>query len=309
MAQPLGTDKPPSLWPFALLGILVSVVALFSSKRNQSRKAVHPQESSDNKDTSVQTQTTLTAKAVPTPPNSNGAGQSKKGTPFWEKLAVLIALGLLIVNICQERATRGALDLASRQLEMTDRPWIKDNVFSAFDMGWQHGSYLGWAVTVRTENIGHSVATGIFPEVKLIAIEGADFIDYPRREARKVCDDVDARFQRIKGDPTAWATSVFPGPGEARDFAGFNVYLLPAEVEKKSFDGGGNLGKSVMSMLVGCIAYHYPSSEHAHHTSFVYLLSHSDDTTLAEPTTTFFGIGKNIPKDKVILRKVGQFAD
>ncbi len=223
-----------------------------------------------------------------------------------EVVGIVAALAVIIIYVCQLHQMSQQSGAMKHQLEMTDRPWIKDSVVSAFEMGWQHGSYLGWAVTVRTENVGHSVATGIFPEVKLIAIEGADFIDSPRREAKTVCDDVDARFDKIKGDPIAWATSVFP---EASLEFPQNVHLLPSEVEKKSFNGGVSLGKSVMPMLVGCIVYHYPSSEHAHHTGFVYLLSHSDDPALPEPTTVFFGIGKDIPKDKVILRKVGQFAD
>jgi hypothetical protein len=293
-----------SLWPLALLGTLL--FALLPSKRNHSGKS-HPQDRPSNKDSDTQRQTALTPNIAPAPRDSGSTGESKKKNPLWEKLAVLIALGLLIVNVCQERATQDAVKVASRQLEMTDRPWIKDNVLSAFEMGWQHGSYLGWAVTVRTENVGHSVATGIFPEVKLIAIKGADFIDYPRREAKKVCDDVDGRFEKVKSDPIAWATSVFPS--EARDFGGHNVYLLPSEVEAKSFDGGSNLGESIMPMLVGCIVYHYPSSEHAHHTGFIYLLSHNDNPALAESSTVFFGIGKNISKDNVVLKQVGQFAD
>jgi hypothetical protein len=208
-------------------------------------------------------------------------------------------------NMWKEIKTQTAT--GQRQLEMMDRPWIKDNVLSAFQMGWQHGSYLGWAVTIRAENVGHSVATGIFPEVKLIAIRGADFIDYPRREARKVCDDASAQFEKIKSDPSAWGASAFP---EApRDFGGYNVYLLPSEVENNSFDGGANMGKSIAPMLVGCIAYRYPSSEHTHHTGFVYMLSHSDDPALAESTRVFFGIGKNIPKEKIVLTKIAQFVD
>jgi hypothetical protein len=224
-------------------------------------------------------------------------------TPWWKygmELAAILVGGLVAMIYWRQ------LNTMERQLEMTDRPWIKDTVVSSFEMGWQHGSYLGWDVNVRTENVGRSVATGIFPEAKLIAIEGADFIDYPRRETKKVCDDVDMRFDKIKSDPIAWATSVFPE--NSLEFPQ-GVYLLPSEVEKKSFDGGASLGKSINPMLVGCIVYHYPSSEHPHHTGFVYVLSHSDDSSLAEPTTVFFGIGRNIPKDKIILRKVGQFAD
>jgi len=224
-------------------------------------------------------------------------------TPWWKyamELAAILVGGIVAVIYWRQ------LDTMQRQLEMTDRPWIKDSVISDFEMGWQNGSYLGWAIKVRTENVGHSVATGIFPEAKMIAIEGADFLDFPRRESKKVCDDVDRRFENIKSDPIAWATSVFPGAW--LEFPQ-NVYLLPSEVEKKSLDGGANLGKSIMPMLVGCVLYHYPSSDHPHHTGFVYILSHSDDTTLAEPSTVFFGIGKNIPKDKITLRKIGQFTD
>ena len=248
----------------------------------------------------------------PTEPNEERTAkdlkQRRETITFWIELAsAVILLGYFGVTILIWSANKDAAESSRRQLEMIDRPWIKDTAFSAFDMRWQQGSYLGWVVTVRTENVGHSVATGIFPEVKLIAIEGADFIDYPRREAQKVCDEVSTRFEKIKSDPSAWAASVFPG--EPRDFAGYNVYLLPSEVEKKSFDGGTNVGKSIMPMLVGCIVYHYPSSEHAHHTGFVYMLSHTDDPALAEPTRIFFGIGKKIPRDKVTLTKVGRLVD
>jgi hypothetical protein len=239
------------------------------------------------------------------------AKEETKDALGWIKLAVEVAMLFIVaayatVSALQLIEMKKTTDTASRQLEMIDRPWIEDNVISAWDMGWQDGSYLGWAVTVKAENVGHSVATGLFPRTKLIAING-DFIDYPRREAKTMCDDADARFENMKSDPTAWATSVFPG--KTMVFPGQNVYLMPAEVEKNSLDGGADLGKSIQPMLVGCIAYRYPSSEHAHHTWFVYVLSHSDKATLPQPTRVFFGIGKNIPTDKIILLKTGQFAD
>lgn len=97
-----------SLWPLALLGILVSGLALFTSKSNKSCNPVHPQDGPGNKDTHAQTQSVLTANIVPTRPNSDSAKGSKNRTPLWEKFAVLIALGLLIVNICQMRSTEKA---------------------------------------------------------------------------------------------------------------------------------------------------------------------------------------------------------
>jgi hypothetical protein len=230
--------------------------------------------------------------------------QSDSDYHFWN---LVVAWATFVVVVAY--ATVAALQWCAmqRQLEMTDRPWIKDNVISAVDFGWQNGHYLGWAVNVRAENVGHSVATGLFPKTKLISVYGENPIDYPRREAKKMCDDADAQFEKMKNDPTAWGTSVFPE--ESRLFAGQNVYLMPAEVEAKSFDGGTELGKSIDPMLIGCIAYHYSSSDKPHHTWFVYILTHSDDETLQEPTRVFFGIGKNVPTDKVVLTKVGQFAD
>ncbi len=62
-------------------------------------------------------------------------------------------------------------------------------------------------------------------------------------------------------------------------------------------------------MLIGCIEYHYPTSEKPHFTWFVYFLSHNDERTLPAPTQDFFSIGKTVPKDSMVLRKSGQYAD
>lgn len=301
------SETKSSLSTLGLLGIL-AVVSLFRLKTispvQNTKNSVYPQGHPEHKNQDADQLQLLTSQV---PPANERSDNSRKcchhKTPWWKitlEVATLLAVGLYTCFTYKlMTATQG-------MLEGSDRPWIKDTVVSAFEMGWQNGSYLGWDVTVRTENIGRSVATGIFPETKLIAIKGADFIDYPRREAKKVCDAADAHFDKIKDDPTAWANSAFP-----ETWLEFpqGVHLLESEVEKNSFDGGANLGKSIHPMLVGCILYHYPSSEHAHHTGFVYVLSHSDDPALAEATRAFFGIGRNIPKEKVVLLKVGQFAD
>jgi hypothetical protein len=102
-------ETKPSLWPLALLlGLLVSALSLFTSKRNQSGKSVHPQDSTGNKDGEAKKPAALTANIVPTPPNSGNADGGKHNTPLWEKLAVVAAFGLLLVNICQMRSTQKA---------------------------------------------------------------------------------------------------------------------------------------------------------------------------------------------------------
>jgi hypothetical protein len=87
------------------------------------------------------------------------------------------------------------------------------------------------------------------------------------------------------------------------------AYLLPSEVNKSPFDGGANLSKSVMPMLIGCIEYHYATSEKPHKTWFVYVLSHKDDPALEPSSRAFFSIGKTIPNTDMVLLKSSQFAD
>ena len=113
--------SPPriSLWPLALLGTLL--FAWSSSKGNQRREPVHPQDSTSSKDDDTRSQPALIANVVPSKPNTESADGGKKRTPLWEKLAVLVALGLLIVNIFQMRATQDAANTATSTYKLTFR--------------------------------------------------------------------------------------------------------------------------------------------------------------------------------------------
>jgi hypothetical protein len=133
-----------SLWLLALLGTLL--FAFLPSKHNQFREPVHPQDSADNKDTDAQVTTTAIPKIVPTPRNSGGTNQPKERTPFWEKLAVLIALGLLVVNVCQ-------LSLFRRQLESTIAAVLLTERNFNFDDGRR--------LSIILHNKGHAIGSGI----------------------------------------------------------------------------------------------------------------------------------------------------
>jgi len=236
-------------------------------------------------------------------------------TPWWkyamELAAILVGASVAIIYWRQLNTMNGQLgEMAKqsstlhRQLEMADRPWIKDTVRSSSDFMANNGAF-SWAVTIRAENLGHSVATAIFPQTKLIAIQGADFIDAPRRKARELCDEVSARFEKVKSDPVVWSNAIFPG--EWSEFMSSPI-LWPAEINS-TVDGGAKFGKSVAPMLIGCIEYHYASSERAHKTWFVYTLAHNDDATVPSPTRVFFSLGKTIPSANMVLVKADQFAD
>ena len=112
MNKPFDPDKHASMWPLAFLGVVVSALSLFASRRYQPGKSIHPQDSPDNKNTDAHRQTAPTTNVVTTPPDSAKTNGSKHDTPLWEKFAVGIAFALLIVNICQMRSTEKAATAA-----------------------------------------------------------------------------------------------------------------------------------------------------------------------------------------------------
>lgn len=238
-------------------------------------------------------------------------------TPIGKYILEVLAAGILgaytVAAIQQLRVMSGQLtqmtqqsNTIQRQLEATDRPWITDTVRSASEFTASNGAF-SWAVTIRAENVGHSVATAIFPQAKLIAIQGADFIDAPRRKARELCDEVSARFEKVKKDPVVWSNAIFPG--DSSEFTS-NPILWPSEINSATtFDGGVKVGRSVIPMLIGCVEYHYATSEKPHKTWFVYTLAHSDDPTIPLPTRVFFSLGKTVPSANMVLIKADQLAD
>jgi hypothetical protein len=221
-------------------------------------------------------------------------------------LLVLATFIQSIVVYLQIEPLKRSAETSQRQLEMIDRPWIKDSVTSGWDFRFD-GNVVMWNVNIRAENIGHSVATGIYPWAKLIVINVAkdNPIDGPRRQMKELCDSIDQKFDKLKSDPTMWVNSSFPSYW--LEFP-FGVFLTPQQI-KSSFDGGANLGASIYPELIECVEYHYPNSDRPHHAGSVYILSHSDDPTIQEAGRVFFSIGKTIPKDKMVLLKSAQYAD
>jgi hypothetical protein len=258
----------------------------------------------------------------------NQSNQEQQGyfKSLWEsfrkqskKIKFFLEIAALIIVVCYTRyagqqagaainaadAAESAAITASRQLEMLDRPWIKEVVRPAANLLADRGAF-SWAVTIRIDNIGRSVATNIYPRTELIAPKGGDFIDGPRKRVIELCKDASQQAANLKKDPTLWDTSVFPGdPVEV----GRGPILWPKDVEAATIDGGKNLGKSVSLMLVGCIAYDYPTASKFHETGFVYVVVHNDDVSIPESARVFFSIGKTIPKDKLVMIKQGQLAD
>jgi hypothetical protein len=255
----------------------------------------------------------------PPPAKAHHEVACKPKKDFWDTLKVraeIVGIGLLavytgftILMYCANRqaanAATSAANTASRQLEMMDRPWIKETVSPAANLLADKGAF-SWAVTIKIDNVGHSVATNIYPRTELIAPKDADFIDGPRKRVIELCEDASQRAGNLKKDPLLWDTSIFPGdPVNSIQ----SPILFPNQEQPAIINGGEKLGKSVPLMLVGCIAYDYPTASKFHETGFVYLLAHDDDVRIPGASRVFFSVEKTVPKEKIKMIKQGQVAN
>lgn len=118
-----------ALWPLALLGILVSTLALFSSKRTNSKNHQHPQDKTADKHAQIPgIASHIKANAITAPHTEKKADGSKGRNPLWGKSATLaqivvafVTAGLLIVNVCQMRSTEKAANTAVQSFSLAKR--------------------------------------------------------------------------------------------------------------------------------------------------------------------------------------------
>jgi F0F1-type ATP synthase membrane subunit c/vacuolar-type H+-ATPase subunit K len=150
--------KQPSLWPLAIIGLLF---ALFSSKRNQPSQSIHPQDTTEGKHEHIPAKDTLSHTNAIKPNSTKNESQNRdwvKISAIAQACAVPLGLGLLIVSICQSRATQTASDTAARQVadfEDTQRAILQ--VHPVWDNTTQR-------IVYNVRNIGQTIATEIDAE-------------------------------------------------------------------------------------------------------------------------------------------------
>ncbi|MGO9084943.1 MAG: hypothetical protein ACLQBK_06930 [Candidatus Sulfotelmatobacter sp.] len=105
-----------------------------------------------------------TSQLSPASPDADGANWPKNKTPFWEKLAVLIALGLLIVNILTLSTIRDSNAISTKAFQSAQRAFVAhgkvDHKIKAFpSQAGKQESILEF--TTEWENAGNSPAIGV----------------------------------------------------------------------------------------------------------------------------------------------------
>jgi hypothetical protein len=271
----LESDKEPSLWPLALLGIL-AVAALFRSKSNapiqQAIKPVQAQDSTDgdsgigkNKN-DVSAATIAIVEIPPTKAKNDNATQRRKrikrlrkAGSFWVGLITLIALVAYTTiaknqwkeMITATRATKSAADTAQKQLEMSERPWLILQGITVDPPGFIFPKDGGAQIGIRPQirNIGHSVATGVIFRVQLFNPTRNGFFTEPLKKQQELCQPIadkpisNSQWGRGVGDLV-----IFPNDIEQSWFYGLN--LTQAEMDSTKLTvkiSGRDVGSSLPS--------------------------------------------------------------
>lgn len=279
---------------------------------DESKHSVRPKADANNQNENLDTLSSLPTQIQPPPEHTQKPCQcGHHKTPLWKihldiatLAAIIIYAGFTYGILLQ---TKKSTQTASRQLEMIDRPWIKVDLKPWVDFSFQNGN-ASWGVELITTNVGHSVASAIYPRARLLALPIGDVIDGPRNAAEQLCAEVARLFESVRKYPVVWEDSIFPQGGPITYPQ--NIIVIPSEIEKQSFDGGPKVGRGVTLAVVGCVEYHYASSDKPHRTGVAYLLSHNEDPAIPEAARVFFSIGgKTISKDKMQLTEVTTFAN
>ncbi len=201
------------------------------------------------------------------------------------------------------------LGTMQRQLEATDRPWIKITSvkpredFTFFltkdnprERNWK--TQANETIDIVAKNIGHSVALKVFVKGRMTFTED---IEKLIEERNSVCS----------GSPLyAFPVNLFPD-----EDTGNSQFIMGAEIvpsrEKSSppLLSAGEVPSHLppdtwiaSPKFVGCIIYTIANTGSTHYTGFIYWMGQTD--TLFEGfsyTPRFFKVGENVPKDKLSI--------
>ncbi len=169
-------------------------------------------------------------------PNSTAADSqaTREGrypaTPWWkgplEAGGIMIALGLLILNLVQVRATQQAANAAkstaettARQLELSQRPWISIDTFVVSPLTFTAGGAAQVTLKFAVRNAGSTPAKGLSvqPEMYIASRDNPD----PVMERSRVCEENRRRGAGAQGTlfPKDEFTKFMTFYGDAKDIA------------------------------------------------------------------------------------------
>ena len=229
----------------------------------------------------------------------------------------MIALGLLIVNICQMRSTekaasaaQDAAQTAKDTLVIAERPWITVGEMKADGpLAFNPDGSVSINLSFRLKNIGHSIATDIYlrPQMMAQIFGQSTFLD-PINRQTEWCDKVrkerpERRFLKtlFPDDDTWESTSLQINKLEIDSAFGTYPNMLQQQ------------GNFVAPIVYGCVNYQFPFSKEVHQTRFAFVISAINSKRPPSPHESYpFVVGRNVPESGITIKSYyfgGTFAD
>jgi hypothetical protein len=191
-------------------------------------------------------------------------------------------------NMWQEMQTQTGISqqtlrTGQRQLEATERPWLKISfavqrlASKGNGIDFNTDGSLQLSLLAIITNTGHSVATDVVVPMKAFLAYDTDTIfKKPLRVQSEMCDKV-ASTPLGKPDESQMAVTIFPG--DTDNSTGHGVGIDKAEIDAAPNAAPRAPGpKRLYPIIVGCVDYQYGTSEKHHQTRFILDIQRVDRT-------------------------------
>jgi len=242
--------------------------------------------------------------------------EGRKTISFWVRIASLGVLvvyaGVTILIWCANKkaadaamiaamAAKTASETAQKQLEQTERPWLKVS-FSVQPPGitFQDGG-MQLNIVPRIENIGHSVATGVVSPMKIfLADDEESLFNAPLKRQKEFCDKLAS--QPVSHRQETSEVAIFPSDSDSS--WGYGLGLSKAEVDAAKDRGPASGTKAtgpklLIPIVYGCVDYVYGTSERHHQTRFILELQQVNRTQTVPARIPTIAIRAGQPVDAV----------
>jgi len=240
----------------------------------------------------------------------------RKAGAFWIGLSSLLAhVAYTVVSRNQWReqiratgeATKAA-ETAQRQLEMSERPWLKV-AFTVQKPGitFTNGG-MQLNIVPHIENISHSVATGVVSPMEIFRADDSNtMFKEPLKRQKHLCDNL-AKTPVLHGQES---TGVVIFPNDSDSSWGYGLGLSKAEVDAAK-DGrigvkGANMvgPKLLVPIVYGCVDYVYETSDRHHQTQFIFELQQVNRTSTVPARIPMVAIRANqlVKESDVVIEK------
>jgi hypothetical protein len=199
----------------------------------------------------------------------------------------------------EQHAYATSAETASKQLELTDRPWLSVSVMAKDPITLVNGD-AQFRFGIAVKNVWHSVATNVTVPYEVFVPKWGDAIfKEPVQRQRQLCGTPPISTPKM---PEIISTSIFPdATWEGGTSSGVSAKEIQDGAVPTTSLPEGKKGTYFIAVLVGCVDYAFPSALRHHQTGFIYEIRRLD------PQVPHFGFfiefGKELPVERIMLTR------